>query len=74
MFGILISLVGSIYGYLGTPKDSIEFDDTFPYTEKEKQNIVKGFLDRRKFSKRGFLLLIIGFISLAIAQLFVYPS
>ncbi|MGF6357113.1 hypothetical protein ABIE27_005052 [Paenibacillus sp. 4624] len=76
MLGILISLAGSIYGYHGAARDTIGLDERsgFPYSQQEKDRMFKGFENRKKFSKRGFFLLIVGFILFGLAQLFVYPS
>ncbi|WP_339273419.1 hypothetical protein MKY59_20245 [Paenibacillus sp. FSL W8-0426] len=76
MIGILISLAGSIYAYKGAARDTIGLDDrsSFPLTNQQKEELFKGFSNRRKFSKHGFFLLIVGFVLLGIAQLFVYPS
>lgn len=76
MIGILISLAGSIYAYKGAARDTIGLDDRsgYPHSEQEKERMLQGFKNRKKFSKHGFFLLIVGFILLGIAQLFVYPA
>lgn len=76
MIGIMISLAGSIYAYIGAARDTIGFDDTsgYPLSDQQKMNMINGFTNRKKFSRYGFLLLIIGFILFGIAQVFVYPS
>lgn len=73
--GIIVSGIGSVFIFTGTPLDTIGNQFTFELYSPEEEAAKQQSLQRRRHrSKIGFGMLAVGFAIQIAAQIFNYPN
>lgn len=76
IIGILVSAIGTILVFRGTPLDSIGYNalgNTIVFREEFMKD-VEAMKKRGRLSRLGLKVLLLGFVIQAIAQLLIFPS